>query len=118
MIAGVDTQHLASVSADLNDLDELLSEILVIARLDPARTSSDRLLIKQPVPPDELIVDCVECFKAAHPERTIGWLEGPPLPLCEMDPRFVKRAVLNLLKNAARYSPRPLKSFVGPTQVT
>ena len=35
-----DTRHLASVSADLNDLDELLSEILVVARLDQARTAS------------------------------------------------------------------------------
>jgi signal transduction histidine kinase len=101
-----DTRHLASVSADLNDLDELLSEILVVARLDQARTASDGLLTKQPVPPDELIAECVERFEAAHPERTVRWLEGPPLPLCELDPRFVKRAVLNLLDNAARYSPR------------
>jgi two-component system, OmpR family, sensor kinase len=101
-----DTRYLASVSADLNDLDELLSDILVVARLDPARSASDALLTKQPVPPDELIAECVERFEAAHPERTIRWLEGPPLPLSEMDPRFVKRAVLNLLENAARYSPR------------
>ncbi len=101
-----DTRHLSSVSADLNDLDELLSEILVVARLDEARTASDGLLTKQTVPPDELIAECVERFEAAHPERTVRWLEGPPLPLCEMDPRFVKRAVLNLLDNAARYSPR------------
>lgn len=101
-----DTRHLASVSADLNDLDELLSEILVVARLDQARTASDGLLTKQPIPPDELIAECVERFEAAHPERTVRWLEGPPLPLCEVDPRFVKRAVLNLLDNAARYSPR------------
>ncbi len=103
---GADTRHLASVSADLNDLDELLSEILVVARLDEARTASDSLLTKQPVPPDELIAECVERFEAAHPERAVRWVEGPPLPLCEMDPRFVKRAVLNLLDNAARYSPR------------
>ena len=101
-----DTRHLASVSADLNELDELLSEILVVARLDQARTASDRLLTKQAVPPDELIAECVERFEAAQPERAVRWLEGPPLPLCEVDPRFVKRAVLNLLDNAARYSPR------------
>ncbi|MBN9660498.1 MAG: HAMP domain-containing histidine kinase [Acidobacteria bacterium] len=101
-----DARHLASVSADLNDLDELLSEILVVARLDEARTASDSLLNKQPVPPDELIAECVERFEAAHPERTVRWVEGPPLPLCELDPRFMKRAVLNLLDNAARYSPR------------
>lgn len=101
-----DTRYLASVSADLNDLDELLSDILVVARLDPARTASDSLLTKQPVPPDELIAECVERFEAARPERTVRWLEGPPLPLCEMDPRFVRRAVLNLLQNAAQYSPR------------
>jgi signal transduction histidine kinase len=98
-------RHLASVSVDLNDLDELLSEILVVARLDQARTASDSLLTKQPIPPDELISECVERFEAAHPDRTIRWREGPPLPLSEMDPRFVRRAVLNLLENAARYSP-------------
>lgn len=101
-----DPRHLASVSADLNDLDELLSEILVVARLDQARTASDSLLAKQLIPPDELIAECLERFEAAHPERKLHWLEGPPLPLCKMDPRFVRRAVLNLLENADRYSPR------------
>lgn len=100
------TRHLGGVAADLNELDELLSEILVVSRLDQARTASDGVLSRQPVPPDELLAECVERFEAAHPERTIRWLEGPPLPLCEMDPRFVKRAVLNLLENADRYSPR------------
>jgi signal transduction histidine kinase len=96
---------MASVSGDLNDLDELLSDILVIARLDPARPASERLLLKQPIPPDEVIAECVERFEAAYPERTIDWPESPPLPACEMDPRFVRRALLNLLENAARYSP-------------
>jgi signal transduction histidine kinase len=100
-----DTRQLASISDDLSSLDELLSDILVVARLDPARAASDALLTKQPVPPDELIAECVERFEAAHPERTICWLEGPPLPLSGMDPRFVRRALLNLLENAARYSP-------------
>jgi len=99
-------RHLASVSADLNDLDELLADILVVARLDPARTASEALLTKEPVPPDELIAECVDRFEAAHPERTIRWLDGPPLPVCEMDPRFVRRALLNLLENANHYSPR------------
>jgi two-component system, OmpR family, sensor kinase len=97
--------HLAGVSADLNDLDELLSDILVVARLDPARPASERLLSKQSIPPDELIAECVERIEAAHPERTFLWPESPRLPLCEMDPRFVRRALLNLLENAARYSP-------------
>jgi signal transduction histidine kinase len=101
-----DTRQLASISDDLSSLDELLSDILVVARLDPARAASDALLTKQPVPPDELIAECVERFEAAHPERTICWLEGPPLPLSGMDPRFMRRALLNLLENAARYSPR------------
>lgn len=100
------TEYLSSISGDLNELDELISDILVVARLDPARTASDALLTKQPVPPDELIAECVERFETAHPERVIHWLEGPPLPLSEMDPRFVRRALLNLLENAARYSPR------------
>jgi two-component system, OmpR family, sensor kinase len=102
----MDGPYLSSVSADLDELDQLLADILVVARLDPARTASDGLLAKQPVPPDELIAECVERFQAAHPERTLSWLEGPPLAQCEMDPRFVRRALLNLLENAARYSPR------------
>jgi signal transduction histidine kinase len=101
-----DARHLASVSADLDDLDELLSDILVVARLDPTRTASDALLAKQPVRPDELIAECVEHFETSHPERTLTWAEGPPLPPCEMDARFVRRAILNLLENAARYSPQ------------
>lgn len=99
------SRHLASIAADLNELDELLSEILVVARLDPARPASGGLLTRQPLPPGELIAECVERFEAAHPERSLHWLEGPPLPLCEMDARFVRRAVLELLENAARYSP-------------
>jgi two-component system, OmpR family, sensor kinase len=101
-----DARHLASVSADLDDLDELLSDILVVARLDPARTASDALLAKHPVLPDELIAECVEHFEASHPDRTLTWAEGPPLPPCELDARFVRRAILNLLENAARYSPQ------------
>lgn len=100
-----DARHLASVSADLNDLDELLSDILLVARLDSARTALDGMLAKLPVPADELIAECVERFEAVHTERSIHWLEGPPLPSCDMDPRFVRRALLNLLENAARYSP-------------
>jgi two-component system, OmpR family, sensor kinase len=101
-----DSRHLAGVSADLDDLDELLSEILVVARLDQARSASDGLLTKIPVPPDALIAECVERFEAAHPNRTVHWLAGPPLALCQIDPRFLRRAILNLLENAARYSPQ------------
>ena len=93
---------LADVGCDLDEIDQLIEDILSTARLD---LESARLA-RTPTRVGDLVDRAQERFTARHPSRS---LERPAEASSddrdvEVDPMLVRRALDNLLDNAAKYS--------------
>jgi signal transduction histidine kinase len=93
------------LEADLADLERLIEDILTTARLDEAGlpTRLDALDARS------VLTDVAE--RALHDPvvegKTIRVVEGPPIPL-SADGALLRRAVWNLVENAAKYGAPPI----------
>ncbi len=100
---------LIDVGTDLDEIDQLIADILTTARLD-----GEPHLERRPTLLSELVDRAVQRFTVRHPRRK---LELEPddrtteLDL-ECDPVLLRRAIDNLLDNAAKYSDAPVKLTV------
>jgi two-component system, OmpR family, sensor kinase len=99
---------LADVGVDLDEIDELIADIMTTARLD-GRPRLER----RATPIAELAERAAQRFAARHPNRTLeqaitgGGLASPGSEGefdIECDPALLRRAIDNLLDNAAKYS--------------
>jgi two-component system OmpR family sensor kinase len=104
---------LAEIGADLAELERLLDDVLTAARLELAsgRAGAGVPLRIETVEAGELLARAAANFRSAHPGRDLVLREAPGLPSLEADGPLLRRAVDNLLDNAAKYSP-------GETPVT
>lgn len=99
-------RYLALMDRDINELDELSSELLTYAKLESG--APDVVLVKVPAAPWlEDILDAARRLAAAEAEtsgKSIS-IEGN-LQLGELvcEPRYMARALSNLLRNALRYA--------------
>lgn len=107
---------LADVGHDLDEIDQLIEDILTTSRLDLGTP-----LKREPTSVGELADRAAARFTARHPGRTLEKSidDGERAIVC--DPVLLRRALDNLLENAAKYSAsnEPVKLAVHPngTQV-
>ena len=101
---------LADVGTDLDEIDQLIADILTTARLDAEHATSRA---RRPAVGElaEHAVDAVRrrATPAASSSATIDGAERA----IECDPVLLRRALDNLLDNAAKYSDRPPVTLAG-----
>ncbi|HEX3760778.1 MAG TPA: HAMP domain-containing sensor histidine kinase [Kofleriaceae bacterium] len=97
------TDVLADVGADLDEIDQLINDILTTSRLDSEQAKIDR----EATSVSELVDRASRRFTARHPGRTLqrhaDEPQGDDRPI-HCDPVLLRRALDNLLDNAAKYS--------------
>ena len=90
---------LVDVAIDLDEIDQLIGDILTTARLD-----GEPKLARRPTPLAELAGSAAQRFLAHHRGRTLEQtVAGGDFDI-ECDPVLLRRAIDNLLDNAAKYS--------------
>jgi two-component system OmpR family sensor kinase len=103
---------LADVGTDLDEIDQLIEDILTTARLDSEHTE----ITTRPLAVGELAQRAIDRFTARHPGRVLERDLGGHSSEIDCDPVLLRRALDNLLDNAAKYSDvdAPVKLEVHP----
>jgi two-component system OmpR family sensor kinase len=101
---------IADVGIDLDEIDQLINDILTTARLDAEGSTGSHT----PTEVGELAENAVSRFEARHPGRKLERsIAGTEISI-DCDPVLLRRALDNLLDNAAKYSDAPVTLEVVP----
>jgi two-component system, OmpR family, sensor kinase len=100
---------LADVSIDLDEIDQLIADILTTARME-----ADTAIARRPVQVKELADRAITRFETRHPKRTLERAIHDDDRSVECDPVLLRRALDNLLDNAAKYSDAPVSLEIHP----
>jgi signal transduction histidine kinase len=96
--------NLQGIAGDAAELERLVEDALIVARLDLADGDGDLPLRRGPIPIGELLDETRDRFGVAHPTRElVARADGPDVAI-EVDASLVRRMLDNLIDNAAKYS--------------
>jgi len=105
--AGVTRESLADIAEDLDELERLISDILMATRLeldDPSPSGGLPPLRRTRVDVRDLLSRAASRFQTAHPDRALRVnVEGEAMTI-DADPVLLRRVVDNLLENAHKYT--------------
>jgi two-component system, OmpR family, sensor kinase len=100
---------LADVSIDLDEIDQLIADILTTARME-----SETAITRRPVAVKELADKAITRFEIRHPKRRLERAIESDERSIDCDPVLLRRALDNLLDNAAKYSDAPVSLEIHP----
>ena len=101
-------EQLQGIDGDIQELDDLIDEILTYARLEQ---SEAKFLLQQTSVPD-LLRQVIAQQQLLHPTVVMELdVDGASeaLAMAEVEPRYLHRAIQNLVGNAARYASRQVR---------
>jgi two-component system OmpR family sensor kinase len=101
---------LTDVGTDLEEIDQLISDILTTARLD----ASEHSIQLSPMEVGELAENAISRFAARHPGRALEQQLAGTERSIDCDRVLLRRALDNLLDNAAKYSDAPVVLQIIP----
>jgi signal transduction histidine kinase len=103
-------ESLADIAADLDELERLIGDVLMAARMDLADEAAPGglpAMRRELVDPTELLGVAAARFRAAHPTPPLDSDVAEGLAPLRGDAVLLRRAIENLLENAYKYSERP-----------
>jgi signal transduction histidine kinase len=105
-------ESLRDIAGDLGELERLVEDVLTTARLDLATGHAGEVtpLRRERVEVPTVLERAAARLRAAYPDRTVRIEVEGPGPAIQADPALFRRALDNLLDNAARHAEadRPL----------
>ena len=105
------------ISADLEELERLLEDVMTVARLDLAESQDGKSLTplrKEPTRPQDLVARAAERFRSQHPGRALEVKIVEPVAQLDVDPVLMRRVIDNLIDNARKYSDAPIAVDLAP----
>jgi two-component system OmpR family sensor kinase len=95
-------RYLQEIGTDLTELERMVEDVLSAARLDLA--AGDLPLRRQPVDLAALLSEAAARFRELRPARSLALQIQESPGTLDADPALLRRALDNLLDNAAKYS--------------
>ncbi len=98
-------QSLADIAQDLGDLEQLVDDVMTMARLEAQSARLIPPLRRAPIDARHIAEHALAHFSAAHADRPLD-VDLPAQPITiDGDQNLLRRVLENLLENAHKYSP-------------